>query len=391
MNREEIKKVVLNIPNKYILLELATGIGKTMLSLSLIDNKIKEGNILIVVPKLVLIDGWKKEISKWYPNNKWNITLCTYRSFHKYSGRNWDYVIFDEVQHLSERCIDVCCSGKYRYVTLLSATVKKGKLDMLRAVFRNLYIFKISAREAMNENILPDPKVYLIPLELNNTETNCVYIKNKKNTKVAICEYKDRMKYWYIKGYQLRIKCTQQQYINILDNEINRLKQNYYNSRLDYMKNMWLQKCNERLKFLSSLKTEICNSILDILDDKRTLTFCSSIAQTTHLGKYCINSKNKKSDLYLRMFNEHRINHITACAMLDEGVNLVDCQYGIYGNLNSSETIIVQRLGRILRHKEPIIIIPYFKNTRDEEIVLKMTENYNKDLIKIVDNFNKLN
>ena len=70
--------------------------------------------------------------------------------------------------------------------------------------------------------------------------------------------------------------------------------------------------------------------------------------------------------------------------MLNEGMNLVNCQIGIYANLNSSETIIKQRTGRLLRHKNPIIIIPYYENTRDEELVDRMLENYNPELITTV-------
>ena len=62
----------------------------------------------------------------------------------------------------------------------------------------------------------------------------------------------------------------------------------------------------------------------------------------------------------------------------------MNCQIGIYAVLNSSERMIKQKMGRLLRHKEPILIIPYFKNTRDEEIVNKMTEDYNPENIKII-------
>lgn len=65
-------------------------------------------------------------------------------------------------------------------------------------------------------------------------------------------------------------------------------------------------------------------------------------------------------------------------------VNLMNCQIGIYAVLNSSERMIKQKMGRLLRHKEPILIIPYFKNTRDGEIVNKMTEDYNPENIKII-------
>ena len=51
------------------------------------------------------------------------------------------------------------------------------------------------------------------------------------------------------------------------------------------------------------------------------------------------------------------------------------------------KTIVVKR---ILRHKEPVIIIPYYKNTREEEIVVKMIESYNKDLIQVIKSVNDI-
>ena len=86
----------------------------------------------------------------------------------------------------------------------------------------------------------------------------------------------------------------------------------------------------------------------------------------------------------------NKINHITACNILNEGVNLTNCRIGIFCNLNSSEIVVKQRVGRILRHKSPIIIIPYFKDTREEELVEKMIEEYNPELIHVVENVNDI-
>lgn len=71
-------------------------------------------------------------------------------------------------------------------------------------------------------------------------------------------------------------------------------------------------------------------------------------------------------------------------------VNLTNCRIGIFCNLNSSEIITKQRTGRLLRHKSPIIIIPYYVNTREEELATKMLEEYNPNLIKKVYNINSI-
>lgn len=71
-------------------------------------------------------------------------------------------------------------------------------------------------------------------------------------------------------------------------------------------------------------------------------------------------------------------------------VNLVNCRVGVYATLNSSDRMITQKLGRLLRHPNPVIIIPYFVKTRDEEIVAKMLENYNPELVTTITNLNQL-
>ena len=156
------------------------------------------------------------------------------------------------------------------------------------------------------------------------------------------------------------------------------------------MKNLWLHKAGERLKWLSKVKEEEILKLIksDILKNQRFLIFCSSIEQTELFGN-AVNS-NKTDQQALKDFNEEKVNYISACNMLDEGVNITSCKYGIFAGLNSSDRMIIQKGGRILRHREPVLIIPYFIGTRDEEIKDKMIVNYNPKLIKTIDNLNEI-
>jgi len=47
-------------------------------------------------------------------------------------------------------------------------------------------------------------------------------------------------------------------------------------------------------------------------------------------------------------------------------------------------------VGRALRHKHPKIIIPYYRDSREEEIMEKMTEGYDKKLIKVCASVNSI-
>jgi superfamily II DNA or RNA helicase len=258
----------------------------------------------------------------------------------------------------------------------------------LKSLFADLEVFHITARTAIQEEILPDPKVYLIPLQLDNTRANYTIVKNKSQKVELRIPYSQRFAYSKIKNRRIVIECTQQQYYDDISSKIAWYKRKMF---IEVFKNKFLQESGIRLKWLSEQKTGFVEILLEnYLQDQRTLTFCNGISQTEELGKYCVNSKNKDSEENLEKFNKGKINHTTACNMLDEGVNLTNCRVGVYATLNSSDRMITQKLGRLLRHPEPILIIPYFKNTRDEEIVGKMIEDYNPELVTTITNLNQL-
>ena len=385
--REELSNLLNKSTSKEIVLELSTGFGKSLLALQYI-NKTSPKNILIVVPRLVLINNWKEEINKWGFNNLLNkITFSTYTSLHKQLDKKWSHVCYDEGHHLSERCklIDIQLNSEYKL--FLSATLKREMKFWLKTTYPKIEFITVSLKEAIENEVLPDPKILLIPLTLDNTNSTEILVKkNKKSTLTTDCFYKDRWK--YMKLYNCNIKCTPQQYYNEISQEIEYWKkQSMFKKSFEFK---WLKCCNYRLKWLSNQKETIVITILKHLKDYRVLTFCNSINQTEKLGKYCINSKNKESINNLQLFNEGKVKHITSVAMLDEGCNLAQCRVGLFAMLNSSDRMIFQRLGRILRHKEPVIIIPYYKNTREEEIVVKMIENYNKDLIQVIKSVNDI-
>lgn len=397
MTREDIKNEVLSLKGNNWLLELPTGTGKSKVALDKIkylheviaDNPF-DSRMLIVVPRNVHKQNWEEEIKKWWPNNNLLMEYTTYVSFPKHKG-HWEYVIFDETHHLSERCREALCDFNIDHAVLLSATVNNALKDELKEVFDDLVLYKKDLRNVIEEEILPDPKVYLWPLELKTQIPSEYIFKNTKAKGTILeCNWIDRWKFIKQKNYPVRIYCTERQYYTDLCGTIEYWKGLYLRSRSIIAKNKWLKLCNDRLKWLSDKKISYVHNLLSYLRYCRTLTFCNSIEQTEKLGEYCINSKNKDSINNYKMFNEGKIDHITACNMLNESMNLVNCQVGIYANLNSSETIVKQRMGRLLRYPNPVIIVPYYKNTREEELVQKMLEDYNPELITTISNIKEL-
>ena len=392
MTREELRQLVLSYKNHNTILQLPTGYGKTRVALEVLNLRYpEEGAVLIVVPKLVLIDTWRNEINRWFPDNSWDITFTTYASFPKHSSNSWHMVIFDECHHITDRIKASYYKVLYKNTMFLSATIKRETMQWLNGIYYNkLDTIRLTLKDAIIDDVLPEPIVYLIPLGLNTSYASETFIRNKKAKNFVEVPYEQRRKYWGRKDLQVRIKCTPYQYVMMLDEQIEFYKNLYMNNQNSFQKNRWLHLAGERLKYLSSKKENIILTILKKLSKKRTITFCADIKQTERLGKNSINSKSKDSSETLAKFNNQEINHITACNMLNEGVNLVNCQIGIWATYNSSSIMIVQKIGRLLRHDNPIIILPFFRDTREQEIVEKMLENFNENNIKITGDLNEL-
>lgn len=377
MKREKVQEEAMKAisRSKYTILELITGYGKTKIAIDLINHicdRMYKGTehstiILILVAKTVHKQTWKDEIEKWGGIKSDYITIECYESLKNYENSYFDIVVADEIQHLSEARIDVLETIHINESFIgLSATIKRDMRDYF-IYNHKAEVIKCGLKEAVEDEVLPEPTVYLLPLTL------------------------DTANYTYkVKKFGRDIITTQKGCYDSISSLIEWYKNKYFNSRNERIKNLWLSTAGKRLKWCAEQKEALVLSLLDKFRNYKTLTFCSSIEQSERLGKYNITSKNKASVKNLEMFNLNKIKHITACNILNEGVNLTNCRIGIFCNLNSSEIVVKQRVGRILRHKSPIIIIPYFKDTREEELVQKMIEEYSEDSIISVDSINDI-
>ena len=388
MKRDEALEHVLQIPHPYVLLQYPTGYGKSRLAIERVKRDVTGigRTLLIVVYREVHKKTWKVELKKWWADYEKHIRVefTTYAGMHNKVG-TYDYAIFDECHHLTERCLGLLKDYLFFHVTFLSATVKDSLIQALKVQFRNLCVNKIDLREAIDEEVLPDPTVYLIPMTLKSDfPTESLWKNPKAKGRVIECSWAERWKFIKQKNFKIRIYCTQFQYVQDLNSQITYWKNLTMRTHSEMARNRWMRLCLDRLKYLSEIKTSFVRELLEYLKDYRTLTFCNGIEHTKQLGENYINSKNKNYQEVLDAFNEGKIKHITACDMLNEGMNLTDCRVGIYANLNSSDTLIKQKTGRLLRHTKPVIIIPYYKGTREQEIVESMLENYNPELVKII-------
>lgn len=394
MTREEIYELAEHNSGKYLALELPTGFGKTKVALDIIAKvgAMSKPSVLLLVAKKVHKQNWKDEMDKWGLLKDADITVECYESLKKHGGETYDYIIADEAHHLNSdmrREFFKSITARYKAL-LLSATIPRDLRMWLKFQFHTQFI-TATLQEAVSDNVLPTPEIILLPLDLDNTEeTETIEVNPKTKGEVFIGRYMSD--YWKARKQRVHAKlsATKKQYLQWMNHEILRLKNSFMCTHNEAVKMKWLKMCSDRLKFLAECKTPVVAQLLYRKKDCRTLTFCNNIEQAEELGTHCIHSKNTKAEEMLDSFNKGKINHITAVQMLNEGVNLKDCQYGIFANINASQIIQTQRIGRLLRHKQPRLIIPYYKGSREEELVMQMVGGYDKKLIKTYENIERV-
>lgn len=389
MTREEVYTECLTKLEKsdFLLLELATGFGKTHNAILLINHLVetkyqgKHTSMLLLVAKTVHKQTWKDEFKKWGGINVDDLTIECYESLKKHEYEYFDFVVMDEMHHLnSDKRMDLFSTLTYGNVIGLSATIPKK----LKQYFQYEYAAEVvtcSIVDAIEDEVLPEPQIILYPLQLDNVRpTESIELNPKAKGKTYYGNYNELWKYRKMKVHAI-ISCTPRQRVNEYNSLILYERNRYMRTRQDFLKNKWLFDCGERIKYLANLKNNIVLSILQRLEKERTITFCKTIEQADILGKYSIHSKNKDSDIIYNNFNAKKINHIVSVNVLNEGANLVDCKYAIFANYSSSEICSAQRVGRSLRHKSPVIILPYYETTREEEIVNTMIESFKEESI----------
>jgi len=388
MTRDELSKAALDIfPTvKNILLSFATGVGKTKISLDMY-NTVK-GKCLIAVNETAHIDNWKKDIIKHgYDHLLPNIKFTCYASLHKYMGIECDVMILDE-SHNAQSCkrINALKHIKSSKVILLTATITKKELLNLEQAIGPIHNFRYSLNDAVDSKILPKPKINLIELELDNIHSDQTIVINRGkdvDRKEIICNFKDNWKKFLFmyKNVNLNINCTELEKYSYLCSQIDYYQLEYYKTNDTFTKNRWMQYASQRKRFISEIKTAHVKKLIDSYNG-RFICFAGSIAQCNQLGGKgnIVHSKIKDPLKIINKFNDKKINSLYVVDMLREGMNLVEANV-IIVQLDSKNRSAVQRIGRSLRHKNPVIHIFYYKNTQDEIYLKNSLEEFSEFVV----------
>ena len=404
MTREELQVQSLSLIKRSnrVALQWCTGLGKSKIAIRmanyLADKEFEEYgkplNVLLVVAEIAHKFNWKEEIDRWKLKTD-NVVMECYASLKKYRNSYWDLIIFDEAHHLgSDLRMDVLTELHAQNIILLSATLPDQVMQAVTEVFGEFVTSKVTLKEAIEWGILPQPKVYLIPLTLDSTYPNCTIIEEwgKKEKRVTYkCKFHERWEYLKNKdkypNVTLEISCTQQQKYDYLSDQFEYWRSQFFRTRQEFIKNKWLQVGSKRKRFLGESKTQAVRLLLYKIQNRRFICFCTSIEQAELLGgKNAIHSKKDNSLDIIDDFNTKKIDNLFAVGMLQEGQNLPNIEAGVIVQLDGQERAFVQKFGRSLRATDPIQFIFYYKDTKDTEYLKNVLEGINEEYITEVDN-----
>lgn len=400
MNRDDIKKDLLsriNNTGNRIALEWCTSFGKSKMAIDIANKIIELSNIpefrvLLIVAENAHKENWAKELQKWGGINSFDLRIECYASLKKCTDYKYNLIIFDEAHHLrSDLRLELLRKILSNNVILLSATLPKELLTDLSLIYGKFYSSKVSLQDGIDSNVIPSPKIILVPLTLDKIRTKEVMVKEwglKKKRVNITCNFEDRWNYIRRKDLyphvSLSFKCTEQDKYNLITQDLDYWRDRYMHTRKDQFKLKWLSHGSIRKRYLGELKTEYAKKICDKLQNKgyRYICFCTSIDQAVTLGgDNAIHSKNSETPKIIKSFNNKDIDNLYAVGMLQEGQNLNDIQAGVIIQLDNEERAFIQKFGRVLRADSPKQYILYYKNTRDEEYLKKVLKDIKPEYI----------
>lgn len=398
------KAIALLKTNKRIILNLATGVGKSKIAIDCINSYNYDNiKVLFIVAERAHKKNWKEEFDKWKLITD-NYRIECYNSLHKCLEDNYDIVIFDEAHHL-------CTPLRFMYhdnvkakkFIYLSATSKFELLEHLNAIdYKMPPVIYCSLKKAIEKKVLPTPKVEVHMLSLNDSIPSEYYIEyigcteksfNPKTMIMYECNYNRRMEYFRTsflireRKYAVKVYCTQQEKYNYYNRIIEEYKNTYLATREEWAKIKWLRAGSERKRFLGTIKTNYAKDLIKTLNNKRFICFCTSIDQANKIGNKdnIIHSKVKNPLNVIESFNNKDINSLVAVGMLQEGQNLKDIECGIIVQLDGKEGPFIQKFGRTLRSEHPVQYIICIKGTQDNVYLERVIKNLDPNHVKYIE------
>ena len=339
------RAVILSESFPTLLLSFATGTGKSLAAIKIIERNPEE-RWYIVCKETNHINNWIEEFTKHKKEHLlFTVELFCYDSLHKYINTKAN-IVLDEGHAITDLRLKLIKQIKSNKVIVLSATVDDEKKLLLKQITGSLKEFHISISDAIKQGLLPPPKVYIVDVILNSNQ---------------------------LKEY------------NAITKSINYYKNLHFQLQEKWTEYKWLSTALKRKVMLSNFKTDKLKELLESFKGKRLVCFTGSVDQCNKIGgKNVVHSKKKdkkENSKLINDFNKKLIDKLFAVNMLRESMNLTEVDLGIITQLDNKKLSFIQMLGRVFRSELPECYVLVVKDTQDEVYLNTVLEGFDTEYI----------
>lgn len=338
------------LEKKKLLVEVATGAGKTFFAIKAIIKILKDNpeyRVLIVTPKIVILNMWVSELKKYFTFNNIGmffneikeyskITVTTTKSLRNINTDIFQILVADEIHNMTTTEMIKELKKNYLYKLGLSATVKDSNTQShwkLLKIFEYNH-FEYNFANAIKDNILNKFEFYDIGVSINELETRNQYEEVNSFIKMMLAS---------VGGFD-----------------------RYKSLPADNLIKMQLNKAFDKRKKLVLNYHRKFNVIMDILEqnkDKKIIVFneYNEIGQQIYWQCLDVNIKSRvvnsdyakeEKEKNIEDFANGKYNVLITSKMFDEGYNLPSIDIAIIFSGTSTDRQSIQRIGRVLRLKD---------------------------------------
>lgn len=360
------------------------GLGKSFMALMII-KKMNFTNILIGVSSLYLKMQFEETILKYFGyNNKYNFTITTYHSCHKFANNKFDFKIGDEAHHLvsTSKRLENDLKFKKRFITFhkiksnktlfMTATPKHNDLNILEDEAKTEYysmgdvsqfgeiIDTKSVKWAIENKMITDYQVLItkntdaeINEMISDIQTNRNDFLNKELFISAFIALQSFVKYKNELTHLLI-------YVNTIA---------YSEKIIEYIKTIlkskYFKKLNKNYFYLNSLSSKKYNKFKKCKE-------CENIKECEHIENIEDNKKKIKLKDEVDKFKTSKYGIISTVYIFGEGFDLPKLNGVLFAEKMQSTIRIVQstlranRLDKNNKNKKAFVLIPYIEKDGDD-------------------------
>lgn len=330
---------------KRCLAELATSAGKTLICFMviayLIDNKLIQGNILMIVPSIQLVVQSFGDFSQYNTNKlpliiqqayagfvdnpKSNITIGTFQTLTK-QDENWfnkfDCIICDETHRSTatsiKNILDKCWHSEYRFGVSGTMPKENSASFLTLETYLGPVITSIKAKELQDSG----------------------YISNCNIVQMRLNYISDEKKYDLYNAYKLLV--SNKNGSSAFNLESNFIMDN--EKRFNFICNLISKTTKNTLVLFHHIKygKKLFNKLTDSLKNKRVYYIDGMI------------DKNMRKEITNRMDKYDDVILVASFATLSTGVSVNNIYNVIFVESFKSPYIIIQSIGRGLRLKDKV-------------------------------------